>query len=114
MRKLVYVAHPFQGKPENVQNVEKIILQLIKLYSDYTFLSPLHATGFYYFEKTYEEGMRDCIEILIRCDELWLCHGWEQSKGCNIEYNYAKEHGIPTRFVDEMLSAISSHEGHEL
>lgn len=103
-RKLIYVAHPFQGKQENVQKTEKIILQLIKLYPDYTFFSPLHATGFYYFAKTYEEGMKDCIELLSRCDELWLCHGWEQSKGCNIEYNYANEHGMPIRLVDEILA----------
>ena len=103
MRKLIYVAHPFQGKPENTQSVEKIILQLIKLYPDYTFLSPLHATGFYYFEKSYEEGMKDCIEILSRCDELWLCNWWENSKGCNIEYDWCKEHGKPIQFVTDML-----------
>ena len=99
MRKVIYVAHPFQGKRENTEKVEKIILGLIKQYPDYTFFSPLHATGFYYFEKSYEEGMKDCIELLSRCDKLWLCPGWEQSKGCNIEYNWCKEHGKPIRII---------------
>ena len=63
MRKVIYIAHPFLGKPENVQKVEKIILKLIEQYPDYTFYSPLYATGFFYF-KSYEEGMKDCA---LRC-----------------------------------------------
>ena len=112
MRKIIYIAHPFQGNPENVQKVEQIILQLIKLYPDCTFYSPLHATGFYYFTKTYKEGMKDCTEMLNRCDELWLCDGWEESRGCGIEHDFAKERCIPIKFVDEILSAINNHEEH--
>lgn len=97
MRRVIYVAHPFSGKSENVKKVEKIILKLIKQYPNYTFFSPLHATGYYYFEKSYEEGMKDCIELLSRCDELWLCPGWRESRGCNMEYEYAKKHGIPIK-----------------
>lgn len=103
MRKLIYVAHPFLGKPENVQKAEQIILQLIKLYPDYTFFSPLHATGFFYFAKSYEEGMKDCIEMLGRCDELWLCNGWEESKGCNIELEWAECRYMPVKYVDLIL-----------
>ena len=99
MRKVIYIAHPFLGKPENVQKVEKIILKLIEQYPDYTFYSPLHATGFYYFKKTYEEGMKDCIEMLRRSDELWLCPGWQNSRGCNMEKKFAEEHGIPVKEV---------------
>lgn len=97
MRKVIYIAHPFQGKPENVEKAEKIILELIEKYPDYTFFSPLHATGFFYFMKSYEEGMKDCIEMLSRCDEVWFCEGWQDSKGCNIEMDWCKEHGKPIR-----------------
>jgi len=97
MRKVIYVAHPFNGKQDNVQKVEKIILKLIEQYPDYTFYSPLHSTGFYYFKKTYEEGMKDCLEMLSRCDELWLCPGWRNSKGCNIEYDWCRKNGKPVR-----------------
>lgn len=103
MRKVIYIAHPFSGKRKNVRKVEKIILELIKQYPDYVFFSPLHAMGFYYFEKSYEEGMKDCLEMLSRCDELWLCDGWENSRGCNIEYNWCIEHSKPIRFVRELI-----------
>lgn len=91
---LIYVAHPFGGKQENKDKVEKIILRLTEQFPDYTFLSPIHATGFYYFNKSYDNGMKDCIEMLKRCDELWLCEGWEDSKGCNIERDWAIENGM--------------------
>ena len=93
--KVIYVAHPFKGKKKNVRKVEKIIKKLVKQYPDYVFYSPLHATGFYYFMKSYEAGMRDCIEILSRCDSLWLCPGWENSTGCKIEYEWAVENDMP-------------------
>ena len=32
--------------------------------------------------------------MLKRCDELWLCEGWEDSKGCNIERDWAIENGM--------------------
>ena len=93
--KLAYIAHPFQGKPENVADAELVILKLIKQFPDATFYSPLHATGFFYFEMTYEKGMEHCFEALGRCDELWLCEGWKRSRGCNLEAAYAKNNGIP-------------------
>jgi hypothetical protein len=101
-RKVVYVAHPFQGKKENVESVEKYILNFVKKYPNYTFYSPLHATGFYYHEKSWEDGMKDCLEVLSRCDELWLCPGWENSKGCQTEIAWAQEHNMPIREVDKI------------
>lgn len=101
--KVIYIAHPFGGKPENVQAVEQIILKLINKYPDYVFYSPLHATGFYYHDINYERGMDCCIEILSRCDELWLCEGWRDSKGCNIEYRHAirNKSNMPIKFLED-------------
>jgi len=99
MSKLVYIAHPFQGKPENVEDAQRIILELLKRDPKTVYLSPLHATGFYYFALSYEDGMEHCFEMLKRCDELWLCEGWETSKGCNLEFGYAEELGMPIKYI---------------
>lgn len=99
MLKMVYIAHPFQGKKKNVKKVEKIIVPLLQKYRDITVYSPLHATGFYYHLFQYEQGMEHCFEALRRCDELWLCKGWEESRGCNMEYGFAKAKGIPIKFI---------------
>lgn len=97
--KMVYIAHPFSGKPENIENVKNIILELLKQDPQTVYYSPLHATGFYYFAISYAEGMKHCFEALKRCDELWLCEGWEESKGCNMEVHFAQQNGIPIRLV---------------
>lgn len=96
---LIYVAHPFLGKSENVQKVEGIIKQLIRVHPNYSFYSPLHAVGFLYNLMDYKSGMKHCFTTLRRCDELWLCHGWEKSVGCNMEVAHAKEYGIPIYIV---------------
>jgi|LSQX01.2.fsa_nt_gb hypothetical protein len=61
--------------------------------------SPLHATGFLYNDVDYIDGMEHCFEALSRCDELWLCGNWRDSRGCNMEYAFAKGKGIPIKFI---------------
>jgi hypothetical protein len=97
--KHVYIAHPFQGKDENRQKVEAIILDLLKQDPNTLYISPIHATGFYYFAMSYEEGMKHCFEMLCMCDELWLCPGWESSIGCNLEKEFAEKHDIPIKYL---------------
>lgn len=98
--KLIYIAHPFGGDPENVAKVEAIILDFVLKMPDHTFYSPLHATGFLYDSLDYLDGMDHCFEALSRCDELWLCEGWQDSRGCNMEYAFAKGKGIPIKFIN--------------
>ena len=97
--KLIYIAHPFGGEQENVEKVEKIIKGLLHKHPDCTFYSPLHATGFMYSQLTYLDGMEHCFEALSRCDELWLCGSWQDSRGCNMEYGFAKAKGMPVKFI---------------
>ena len=99
MLKLIYIAHPFDGKSENIDKVQAIIRDLALKLPDHTFYSPLHATGFLYEELSYLDGMEHCFEVLSRCDELWLCGSWQDSRGCNMEYAYAKGKGIPINFI---------------
>jgi len=94
--KLIYVAHPYGGKWHNKRKVERIIRQLIQQYPDYTFYSPIHALGFMYHDIDYDKGMEHCLEILKRCDELWLCEGWQSSKGCCMERQFAWRNSIKT------------------
>lgn len=97
--KKVYIAHPYSGKRRNKKKVEKIILKLLKENPDILYVSPIHATGFYYFELFYGEGMKHCFELLSLCDELWLCKGWEKSKGCRLEKEFAKSIGVPIKYL---------------
>ena len=39
-------------------------------------------------------AMGRCIELVMKCDAIYLDHGWLQSKGCNLEYRCAKIYGL--------------------
>ena len=99
MLKLIYIAHPVGGEQENIDKVQEIIIDFVSQISDHTFYSPLHATGFLYNDVDYIDGMEHCFEALSRCDELWLCGNWRESRGCNMEYAFAKGKGIPIKFI---------------
>lgn len=109
--RIAYIAHPFQGKRSNIRKVERIIKGLLPLYTGYTFYSPLHATGYMYDMMPYEQGMKHCFEFLNRADELWLCEGWQRSRGCNMEVRFARDNGIPIfEIVDGVVRCIPAGE----
>lgn len=97
--KVIYLAHPYGGDEQNVEDAKRIVKELVKIHHDKVFLSPLQATGFYYNDIPYIEGMHHCLELLSRCDEIWFCKGWEDSKGCMMEYAFAKAKGIPIHLL---------------
>ncbi len=41
------------------------------------------------------------LEVRKASDELWLCGNWRDSRGCNMEYGFAKAKGIPIKFIAE-------------
>lgn len=100
---MVYLAHPCGGDESNIKDAEQLVKQLIHKYPERVFLSPLQATGFYYGDISYIEGMKHCVEMLSRCDELWLCKGWQDSKGCCMEWAIATAKEIPIYEVEKML-----------
>lgn len=95
--KVAYLAHPFGGKRENVDDAKEKVRELVKKFPNHVFLSPLQATGFYYDDIPYLDSMKHCLELLSRCDEIWFCDGWQDSKGCMMEYAFAKAKGIPIK-----------------
>ena len=97
---LVYVAHPYGGKERNKRDVENIIRHwAMEQRSDITFISPIHTFGYMYRDVLYETGINMCLELLKKCDYLIVCKNWENSRGCNIEVNFAKSNNIPIKFI---------------
>lgn len=95
--KLIYCAHKYGNNPNNQTLCESLIKRLVKKYPQYVFLSPLSATGFLYNEVTYNTGIEMCLEILSRCDEIWILS--EDSKGVKIERGFAERNNIKVREV---------------
>ena len=41
---------------------------------------------------THGEYMRMSLDMLEMCDAIFLMEGWQESKGCGMEFEYAYEH----------------------
>lgn len=94
--KVVYISHPYGGRDSNKQDIENAILRLNKLYPTYLFLSPVNTFGFEYYECSYEDGIKKCLWLLDRCDEMWVFgDDYEQSRGCMTEIQYCRDNNIP-------------------
>lgn len=47
---------------------------------------------------THSEYMRMSMAMLSMCDCIFMLAGWQESRGCNMEFEYAYEHGITITF----------------
>lgn len=103
--KKIYIAHPYNAEEHNKRSVEKIIKDLVAKDSSILYISPIHSTGYFYNDVSYDQGMEYCYELLRYCDELLLCKGWETSRGCKLEKKYAEDHGIPIRYHIEVSTS---------
>lgn len=100
--KLIYLAHPYGGSVEN--GIEAVLLE-------YRMMSKHHGKHifnavryFSYFAGFLPESeiMRNCLDMVSRCDELWAAPGWENSPGCRAEIEEATKLGIKIRYLTEV------------
>lgn len=42
----------------------------------------------------YATAMGMCVQELLKCDAIYLCDGWEESKGCKAELSLANIYGL--------------------
>lgn len=100
---LIYISHIFQNKEENKQKVEVIVRKLAKEYPEHTYLSPIHAVGFMYDDFDYDTGLNMCLEVLKRCDMMYVYGDWKNSRGCKAEIKFCEENGIPYKIITDQV-----------
>ena len=44
-------------------------------------------------EDSYARKMGNDIEALLECDAIYMCEGWQHSKGCMAEFEVARVYG---------------------
>lgn len=100
--KLVYICSPLKGDIKG--NIEKAISYCA--YAANIGVLPLapHTIFTQYLDDTVPaqrgRGLEMGIELLKRCDELWVC-GDTLSKGMENEIAFARQHGIKARYIPE-------------
>lgn len=45
-------------------------------------------------EMPWEEWIKRDLEVLSRCNAIYMCTNWKDSKGATAEHDWAKKHGM--------------------
>lgn len=91
MNKKVYISIPISGKDINQV---KLYLDLVKngiKSSGSDSITPFDVSPD--SNASYAEHMGKDIQDLLECDAVFFCRGWQNSKGCQAEFEVAKIYG---------------------
>jgi len=105
---VIYIAGPFRA--ENQWEVQKNIMRAearaLEFWREgFTVLCP-HANSCHFQGAAPDEAfLSGDLEILRRCDAVFLIYGWQNSKGAYAEYIFAREQKI---FVTEVMADLLS------
>ena len=89
----VYISGPITGTDDYMERFERVAWEVWVNY-DCTVINPAEINSHLPNDTTHAVYMRTSIAMLSMCDTIYLMKGWENSKGCKIEYNYARKNGI--------------------
>jgi len=98
----VYIAHPLRGDVRgNTARASELCRKISREFPDIVVVCPLMSFSFLDDENPEErqKAIVYCLELLSRCDELWLAGDWKNSEGCRKELRHAKAIGIPVSVV---------------
>lgn len=99
---LIYVAGPFRGPTpiavrRNIEAARDLGLRVAEC-GAYPMI-PHTMTADFDKLLTDQFWLDGTLEMLKRCDAIILTHTWEKSSGARTEYDWARQHGMPS-YVD--------------
>lgn len=84
----VYISGPITGTNDYLERFNKAESHLIDL--GYTVVNPALVNSNLPKGTTWSEYMEMSLCMLKMCDAIYLMKGWENSRGCIIEKNFAE------------------------
>ena len=87
----VYISGPITGVKNFEENFKKAAERMAK--NGHKVVNPA-AVNDVFLDGTYEEYMQINLSLLAMCDAIYMMKGWQQSKGANREYGFAKAAGM--------------------
>ena len=101
--KIVYIAGPYTSDnfvetTKNVEQAKTFAKQMAA--KSIGFLSPITNSAYFDYElgdndPGYEFWIDMTLALLVGCDAIFFCPGWEDSRGAKGEYAYAQKLGLP-------------------
>ena len=92
--KKVYISGPITGTKDYLEKFEDIETALVLVHQGVEVINPAKVNAHLPESTTWEEYMRMSLCMLSMCDGIYMMEGWQQSRGANLEYAYAKGMGI--------------------
>lgn len=97
---LIYIASPYSGKnyfeiERNINKAAEIGSKLLRRGWN-VFIPHLNFNHgeLWGLNFEHEDWLKLDLDILKRCDAIYLCEGWNESKGCQKEFHYAYKNNI--------------------
>jgi len=108
---VVYVAGPISAETGyqvemNIRAAEEVARDLLNL--GFAPICPHSFERFHQGLLDYDDWMRVDLEILSRCDAIFMVHGWEGSKGSMAELNWAHQNDYPIFYTLNQIKKWSS------
>ena len=97
---IIYVAHKFSGKKENLERAKKITHDLQVADLENTYICPLLTfSHLQYGEIGYDAEMENCLDLLSVADKLIVAS--DLSKGVCREIDFANLVGMEVQYLEE-------------
>jgi hypothetical protein len=88
MKKKIYISIPITGKDLLHVRAETSVIEAELTLKGWKVVTPFDICS--EPDKSYSYYMGKDIEGLLDCDAVYFCKGWQNSKGCNAEFEIAK------------------------
>ena len=104
-RKRIYISIPISGhdleevKAKAIDIIERLLWDVFELKKGRNrpdIITPFDVC--HEPDKPYSYYMGKDIEALLECDAIYLCEGWQNSKGCMAEFEVARIYGKKIMF----------------
>lgn len=92
----VYISGPITGVEGYMQQFDEAERKLSA--EENIVINPARVNAALPGETTHEQYMKMSYTMMDMCDIVFFLPGWQQSKGCNLEMQYAIEHGMTITF----------------
>lgn len=89
--KKAYVSIPITGEDYNDQRNHAFVVATNLAQKGYDVITPFDIIKD--LSTPYNECMGKCVKELLKCDIIYLCRGWQSSKGCMAEMQVALAYG---------------------
>jgi len=109
MPHLIYLASPY-SHPDPLVREQRFKDACVKagnlMRAGYIVISPIahshNIASLCQFDKQWQFWSKQDLEILSRCDEMFVLRldGWQKSEGIKAEIEFAYDMGIPIRYID--------------